>query len=88
MANEPPKTPGPAPGQPPKKATPSQAGLQAATQSVKVPVTNEDLKVLEDLVDGSPFSQDAILRVALRIGMMAIQKNPNVILPFLGKKQD
>lgn len=86
MANEPPKPAG-QPGQPPKK-TPSQAGLQAATQSVKVPVTAEDLKVLEDLVDGSPFSQDAILRVALRIGMMAIQKNPNVILPFLGKKQD
>lgn len=87
MANEPPKPAGP-PGQPPKKTTPSQAGLTPATQSVKVPVTSEDLKVLEDLVDGSPFSQDAILRVALRIGMMAIQKNPNVILPFLGKKQD
>lgn len=87
MANEPPKQPGP-PGPAPKKTTPSQSGMPAATQSVKVPVTTEDLKVLEDLVDGSPFSQDAILRVALRIGMMAIQKNPNVILPFLGKKQD
>jgi hypothetical protein len=54
--------------------------------SVTVQLTKEDAQLLEDLVDGSPFPQSVLLRLALRIGMTAIQKQPNVLLQFLAKE--
>lgn len=54
--------------------------------SVTVTLTKEDAQLLEDLVDGSPFPQSVLLRLALRIGMTAIQKQPNVLLQFLAKE--
>jgi hypothetical protein len=54
--------------------------------SVTVQLTKEDAALLEDLVDGSPFPQAVLLRLALRIGMTAIQKQPNVLMQFLSKE--
>lgn len=54
--------------------------------NVTVNLTKEDADLLEDLVDGSPFPQAVLLRLALRIGMTAIQKQPNVLMQFLAKE--
>lgn len=54
--------------------------------SVTIQVTAEDKQVLEDLVDGSPFPEQVLLRLALRIGMTAIRKEPKVLLSFLAKE--
>jgi hypothetical protein len=57
-----------------------------AEHSVTIQVTAEDKQVLEDLVDGSPFPEQVLLRLALRIGMTAIRKEPKVLLSFLAKE--
>ena len=57
-----------------------------AGPTVTVQITKEDAQLLEDLVDGSPFPQGVLLRLALRIGMTAIQKQPNVLMQFLAKE--
>jgi hypothetical protein len=62
-------------------------GADQPGQSVTIQVTHEDMKLLEDLVDGSPFNQQTILSIALRVGMSMIRKDPKVLLPFIGKKQ-
>ena len=57
-----------------------------AEHSVTIQVTAEDKQELEDLVDGSPFPEQVLLRLALRIGMTAIRKEPKVLLSFLAKE--
>jgi hypothetical protein len=54
--------------------------------NVTVQLTKEDADLLEDLVDGSPFPQPVLLRLALRIGLTAIRKQPNVLMQFLAKE--
>jgi hypothetical protein len=53
---------------------------------VTVEMTAEDQSLLEDLVEGSPFPEQVLLRIALKIGMMTIQRDPKVLLRFIGKK--
>lgn len=54
--------------------------------SVKVPITAEDKERIADVLDSSPFPQDTILKLALRIGLDAIKKNPAVLMPYVAKK--
>lgn len=63
------------------------AESDSQTKHVRVPMTKEDLDLLQDLLDGSPFTQDALCQIAIRVGMKTIQKNPNVVMQFLAKKQ-
>ncbi|MBX3467781.1 MAG: hypothetical protein KF878_12930 [Planctomycetes bacterium] len=52
-------------------------------------LTAEDRQAIDDLVEDSPFPEQVLLRMALRIGMMAIRKDPKIVLTFLqreGKK--
>ncbi|MCO5172140.1 MAG: hypothetical protein M9894_38065 [Planctomycetes bacterium] len=46
----------------------------------------EDRQALDDLVEDSPFPEQVLLRMALRIGMMAIRKDPKIVLAFLQKE--
>lgn len=46
----------------------------------------DDRKALDDLVEDSPFPEQVLLRMALRIGMMAIRKDPKIVLSFLAKE--
>jgi hypothetical protein len=57
-----------------------------AEHSVTIQVTAQDKAELEDLVDGSPFPEQTLLRLALRIGMTAIRKEPKVLLSFMAKE--
>lgn len=57
---------------------------QAAEYTIKV--TPEDQDVIEEILEGSPFTQAVILRVALRIGLEGIKRNPMILMRFLGKK--
>lgn len=56
----------------------------ATSHTIKV--TAEDQGVIEELLESSPFEQAALLRVALRIGLETIKRNPMVLMKFLGKK--
>lgn len=49
-------------------------------------LTPEDRKAIDDLVEDSPFPEQVLLRLALRIGMMAIRKDPKIVLTFLAKE--
>lgn len=49
-------------------------------------LTPEDRKALDDLIEDSPFPEQVLLRIALRIGMTAIRKDPKVVLTFLAKE--
>lgn len=51
-----------------------------------IKVTGEDQDVIEEILEAAPFSQGAILRVALRIGLEGIKRNPTILMRFLGKK--
>jgi hypothetical protein len=55
--------------------------------TVQVHLSAEDKKVLDDLLDGSPFPEKILLSVAMRIGFTVIRKDPKVMLNFLPKKQ-
>jgi hypothetical protein len=51
-----------------------------------ISVTAADQKLIEELEEGSPFTQAILLRVALRVGLSAIRKDPTVLMPFLNKQ--
>ena len=55
--------------------------------NVKVPITAEDKQAIADVLDSSPFPQDVLLKLALRIGLKAIAKDPTILMPYLAKKQ-
>ena len=54
--------------------------------NVSVPITEEDRKAIADVLESSPFKQDILLKLALRIGLERIAKDPTVLMPFLAKK--
>ncbi len=53
-----------------------------------ISVTAADQKLIEELEEGSPFTQAILLRVALRVGLSAIRKDPTVLMPFLNKQSE
>lgn len=57
---------------------------QPAEHTIKV--TAEDQEVIEEILESSPFTANVLLRVALRIGLETIKKNPLILTRFLGKK--
>ena len=54
--------------------------------SVKVPITAEDKERIDDVLDSSPFPQDTLLKLAMRIGLDAIKRDPSVLMPYVAKK--
>ena len=54
--------------------------------NVKVPITEDDKQAIADVLNSSPFSQDILLKLALRIGLKEIAKDPSVLMPYLAKK--
>ncbi len=58
-----------------------------ATQPVTVELTKDDRETIDDLVDGSPFNEQALLRAALRIGIQVIKRDPTILMKYLGKKK-
>ncbi|MCA8922277.1 MAG: hypothetical protein KDD82_10740 [Planctomycetes bacterium] len=53
-----------------------------------VELSPEDAGILEGLMQASPFTEKVLLRVALRIGLETIRKDPTVLMPYLSKKFD
>ena len=47
---------------------------------------DDDEALLQELLESSPFDQKILLRVALRIGLERIQKDPTILMPYLSKK--
>lgn len=48
----------------------------------------EEVEILEELMQASPFGEKVLLRIALRIGLETIRKDPTVLMPYLSKKLD
>jgi hypothetical protein len=44
-----------------------------------------DKAMIDDLMEGSPFKQDMLLAIALRIGLKAIKQDPTILLPYVSK---
>jgi len=57
------------------------------SERVPVPITPADKELIEDILESSPFKQDVLLQLALRIGLKAIQEDPTILMPYLAKKQ-
>lgn len=53
--------------------------------SVTIQTTQDDKALIEDLMEGSPFKQDMLLSIALRIGLKAIKQDPTILLPYVSK---
>jgi hypothetical protein len=60
------------------------ADPQIAT--VSVPITQSDKDRIADALAVCPFPQDTLLKLALRIGLEMIKKDPSVLMPYLAKK--
>jgi hypothetical protein len=54
--------------------------------TVQVKITAEDHRAIQAMIEDSPFARDVLLRLALRIGIQNIRKDPSVLMPFLAKK--
>lgn len=54
--------------------------------TVAVPITAQDKQTIADILESSPFKQDVLLKLALRIGLKAIAKDPTILMPYLAKK--
>lgn len=53
---------------------------------VSVPITAEDKQRIADVLESSPFPQEVILKLAVRIGLDMIKKDPTILLPYVSKK--
>lgn len=56
--------------------------------NVKVPITAEDKQRIADVLESSPFPQQVILKLAMRIGLDQIKKDPTVLMPYVAKSGD
>ena len=54
--------------------------------NVLVAVTAEDKQLIADIMEGSPFPKEVLLKLALRIGLKGIQSDPTILMPYLAKK--
>ncbi len=54
-------------------------------KKVSVPLTAEDAGTLQEMCEDSPFPESILLKLALRIGLQAIRKDPTVLMPFVAK---
>ncbi len=54
--------------------------------NVQVPVTAQDQVEIASMTEDSPFPQQVLLKLALRIGIAEIRKDPTVLMAFLAKK--
>ena len=55
--------------------------------AVKVPITEADKQLIASVLESSPFPQDTLLKLAMRIGLKNIQDDPTVLMPYLAKKE-
>jgi hypothetical protein len=55
---------------------------------VSVPITDADKTRIAEVLESSPFPQDMILKLAMRIGLDEIKKDPSVLLPYVSKSKD
>lgn len=53
---------------------------------VSVPITAEDKQRIADVLESSPFPQELILKLAVRIGLDMIKKDPSILMPYVAKK--
>ena len=54
--------------------------------NVQVPVTAQDQQEIASMIEDSPFPRPVLLKLALRIGIVEIRKDPTVLMAFLAKK--
>ena len=55
-------------------------------ERVSVPISPEDKQRIADVLDSSPFPQDTLLKLAMRIGLKAIEADPTILMPYLAKQ--
>ena len=55
---------------------------------IQVPITPVEERLVTEIIEDSPFPRNQILRLALRIGLETIRKDPTVLMPFLTKNND
>ncbi|MGE0708177.1 MAG: hypothetical protein AB7N76_00925 [Planctomycetota bacterium] len=53
---------------------------------VSVPITEEDKQRIADVLESCPFPQDVILKLAIRIGLDEIKKDPSILMQYVAKK--
>ena len=54
-------------------------------KKVSVPLTADDAAILKGMCEDSPFPESILLKLALRIGLQTIKKDPTVLMPFVAK---
>ena len=54
--------------------------------TIQVKITADDHRDIQAMIEDSPFSREVLLRLALRIGIENIRKDPTVLMPYLAKK--
>ncbi len=54
-------------------------------KKVSVPLTADDANTLKGMCEDSPFPESILLKLALRIGLQTIKKDPTVLMPFVAK---
>jgi len=51
-----------------------------------IEATVEENDLVDELTENSPFQRKTLLRIALRIGLEAIKKDPSILMPYISKK--
>lgn len=60
--------------------------MEQIVRKVSVPISADDDAVLKDMAEESPFPEAILVKLALRIGIQAIKKDPSVLMPFVAKQ--
>lgn len=53
--------------------------------TISLDVTAADQALIKELMEGSPFKQQMLLSIAMRIGLKAIKQDPTILLPYVSK---
>jgi hypothetical protein len=54
--------------------------------TVEVELTNEDANHIRSMVEDSPFPKNVLLKLALRIGIQEIKRDPAILMKYVAKK--
>ena len=54
--------------------------------TVQVQITTEDQAEIQSMTEDSPFPESVLLKLALRIGIVEIRKDPTILMKYVAKQ--
>ena len=54
-------------------------------KTVEVQITNDDANQIRSMVEDSPFPESVLLKLALRVGIAEIRKDPTILMKYVAK---